>query len=367
MTNTTCRWGILGTAHIARKNWHAILNAGNSRLVAVASRSAAKAQQFIDECQQQIAHPTAPEAVVGYEELLARKDIDAVYIPLPTGLRKDWVIKAAAAGKHVLCEKPCAVSVADLEEMIAACRKHNVQFMDGVMFMHSQRLPALREVLDDGGSIGQIRRIQSGFSFLAPEDFLQNNIRVSSTLEPAGCLGDLGWYNIRLSLWAMKYQMPQAVTGRLLSEIRSPGSSQPTPTEFSGELLFANGVSAGFYCSFLTEQQQLGHISGNRGHLVLNDFVLPFYGAEVSFEVSNARFVATGCLFNMEPHFRRVAVSEYAGNHPTSQETNLFRNFAALVLSGKIDNHWPDVALQTQRVMDACWKSAQQNGAPVTL
>ncbi len=72
--------------------------------------------------------------------------MDAVYIPLPTGLRQEWVVRAAEAGKHVICEKPCAVSAADLSEMISACRKNRVQFMDGVMFMHNPRLGRVREI-----------------------------------------------------------------------------------------------------------------------------------------------------------------------------------------------------------------------------
>ena len=110
---STCRWGILGTANIARKNWRAIRNSGNSTLTAVASRDAAKARKFIDECQADVPFPTAP-VPCGYDELLARKDVDAVYIPLPTGIRREWVVKAAMAGKHVLCEKPCGVNAADV-------------------------------------------------------------------------------------------------------------------------------------------------------------------------------------------------------------------------------------------------------------
>ena len=142
---STCRWGILCTAGIARKNWEAIKNSGNGTIVAVASRSVEKAQTFVDECQAEVAFAQAPEAVGGYDELLARADIDAVYIPLPTGLRKEWVIKAAQAGKHVMCEKPCAINATDLAEMIAACKANNVQFMDGIICLlytsQSQRDP----------------------------------------------------------------------------------------------------------------------------------------------------------------------------------------------------------------------------------
>ena len=199
-----CRWGILSTAGIAQKNWAAIRNSGNTTIVAVASRSEEKAQAFIDECQGQVAFPEAPRAIGSYEQLLAADDVDAVYVPLPTGVRKEWVIRAAQAGKHVMCEKPCGIHGDDVAEMIEACNKACVQFMDGVMFMHSARLDAVRAALDDGVSVGKITRIASQFSFCAPEEFREGNIRVHSGLEPAGCLGDLGWYTIRMTLWTMK-------------------------------------------------------------------------------------------------------------------------------------------------------------------
>src|SRR5438105_2549730 len=133
MIGKALRWGILGTAQIARKNWRAIHDSGNSTIVAVASRDLERSRRFIAECQAEVAFETVPEAYGSYEELLASQAVDAVYIPLPTGLRKEWVLRAAEAGKHIVCEKPCAVSVADLREMLDACRRHRVQFMDGVM------------------------------------------------------------------------------------------------------------------------------------------------------------------------------------------------------------------------------------------
>lgn len=366
MTDKLCRWGILGTAGIARKNWESIRNSSNATLVAVASRSVDRAEQFIRECQSCVSFPSAPRGCT-YEDLLASSDVDAVYIPLPTGLRKGWVIKAANAGKHVMCEKPCAISAEDLAEMIAACEKNNVQFMDGVMFMHSQRMNRVRETLDDGQSIGQIKRIACGFSFCGSQEFVDGNIRVSSNLEPAGCLGDLGWYSIRFALWTMKYQMPKQVAGRLLTANKRVDSPNPVPMEFSAELFFDGGVSASFYNSFVTEHQQWVSVSGTKGHLVLPDFVLPFYGSEVAFSVHNPKFEVTGCQFNMGEHTRRVAVSEYANNAPNAQETHLFRNFSDLVVSGRRDSLWPEIALKTQQVLDACLKSAHQGGVLVSL
>ena len=282
MTQPLCRWGILGTANIARKNWKAIRNAGNAALVAVASRDAARAQQFIADCQVSAPHSSAPVACGSYAELIDRKDVDAIYVPLPTGIRREWVIRAANAGKHVLCEKPCGVTSADLRSMLDACRANKVQFMDGVMFMHSQRLALMRQILDDGQSIGNVLRIASHFSFKASEEFWKQNIRVSSNLEPLGCLGDLGWYNIRFSLWTMNEQLPDRVTGRILGQHGRSDSGRPVPIDLSGELFFAGDVSAAFYCSFRTENQQWATVSGTRGYLHVKDFVVPFYGSEVA-------------------------------------------------------------------------------------
>lgn len=364
MNQPPCRWGILGTATIAQKNWQGILNSGNSQLVAVASRNPDRAAQFIATCQADAPFPVAPRPC-DYEALLASSDIDAVYIPLPTGIRKAWVERAAAAGKHVLCEKPCAVTAADLTEMLSACQKHKVQFMDGVMFMHSRRLERMRGVLDDGQSVGAIKRITSQFSFLAPEEFLQSNIRVSSTLEPLGCLGDLGWYNIRFAQWALGGQMPERVSGRILTATSGPGGG--VPLEFSGELFFPHGVSASFYCSFLVENQQWANISGTKGTLSLNDFVLPFFGCEAAFTVSQAHFDQRACHFNMGEHTQRYAVREYSNNAPGSQETNMFQHFSANVLARRSDDTWGRLAWETQTILDACLASAQQHGALVTL
>ena len=364
MNSVVCRWGILGTANIARKNWKAIRHAGNASLIAVASRDFERARKFITECQSEVPLADVPQSST-YEDLLKRPDIDAVYIPLPTGIRKDWVIRAAEAGKHVLCEKPCAGTLADLQEMRDACRSAKVQFMDGVMFMHSKRLSRMREVLDDGTSVGAIRRISSQFSFAAPQEFLRSNIRVSGQLEPLGALGDLGWYNIRLSLWAMHYQLPEAVTGRFLSVIDA--HQHPLPLEFSGELLYPEGVSASFYCSFRTELQQWAVISGEHGTLRIDDFVLPYFGCESAFFVEQPAFQVHGTRFHMERHDTRLAVREYSDGHESAQETQMIRSFSERVLTGQIDPFWPEVSYKTQQVLEACLHSAQDHSRPVSL
>lgn len=359
----TCRWGILGAASIAKKNWHAIINAGNSRIVAVGSRSAASAQLFIDQCQASVPAPYAVEAVEGYEALIARQDIDALYIPLPTAVRTEWAVKAAQAGKHIVIEKPCGIAAVDLQRIIDAANDSGVQVMDGVMFQHSARLHAMRLVLDDGVSVGAIRRIATHFSFMADEGWIQRN----TLTEPAGCLGDAGWYNIRLILFALNYDMPVEVRGHILQGVQRPGGSGVTPIEFSGELLFGNDVSATLYNAFNTSRQQWAYISGSKGYLHLKDFVLPHYGNEISFTVGNDSFGGSGCFFNLEKHERTISRPEYSNNHTTAQESTLYRTFAELVLSGKRDPFWPEVAQKTQRVLDALLESANCGGIPIML
>lgn len=355
------RWGILGAADIARKNWKAIRNSGNGIVTAVASRDVKRAQQFIDECQASAPMGGEVKAFGNYNELIQSKDVDAVYIPLPTGSRKNWVFLAATAGKHVVCEKPCAMSMADMRMMIEICRHQRVQFMDGVMFMHSARLEKIRAELDSP-NFGQLKRITSAFSFRGDEAFFENNIRMNSALEPFGALGDLGWYCIRLALWTMKEELPTHVTGRILREAAGKDSPAPVPTEFSGELLFANGVSSSFYCSFDSADEQWAILTGTEGVIRLEDFVLPFFGNEVAFETINADLKVTGCDFNMEPNRRRIVVPEYSNSHATAQETNLFRDFAAQIQSGKLNEDWPAIALKTQEVMESCLDSAHNGG-----
>ena len=367
MTGNKLRWGFLSTALIGGKNWKAIRNSGNSTVVAVASRNLEKSRKFIAACEAEAPMEVPPKAFGSYEELLASSEADAVYIPLPTGLRKEWVIRAAEAGKHIVCEKPCATSTADLREMIDACRRNRVQFMDGVMFMHSRRLDSMRELMENKSDFGEIKRINTSFTFCGDDEFFADNIRADSQLEPHGCLGDLGWYCIRLALWAMKEQLPKRVTGRMLQSVPSKTGSALVPTEFSGELFFDDGVTSGFHCSFVAHDEQSSLISGTKGWIHMPDFVIPFFGNEVSYTVGNTFYNRTVCDYNMEARRRQVIVQEYSNSHPSAQETNLFRTFADQVRSGKLNERWPDIAWKNQQVLQACIESAYADSRPIDL
>lgn len=358
MSMLVCRWGLMGTATIGRKAWKAIGRTENGAVVAVASRDLRRAEQYIDGCQSHFLMPSKVRAAGNYEALLDDDEVDAVYIPLPTGVRKEWVIRAARAGKHVLCEKPCAASADDLREMLKACDDHGVQFMDGVMFMHSSRLAAMRAVLDDPQQLGVIRRIASQFSFCADAEFLRRNIRVQRELEPFGCLGDLGWYNIRWALWVMKGALPIHVQGTIWQGTEPRGSQANVPLDFSAELEFENGVTSSFYCSFVTHHQQWAHVSGTLGSFRVDDFVLPFYGNASRFQTDRADFNPTGWDFNMEHYQQMHEVAEFSNSHFNAPETRMFRHFNHCVLERRLDPLWPDWSLKTQIVLDACLLSA---------
>src|SRR5208282_2570367 len=113
----------------------------------------------------------------------------------------------------------------------------------------------------------RIRLIVSQFSFAAPPEFFQGNLRAHSGLEPLGCLGDLGWYCIRFTLEMLDGQLPTAVCGHLLASQGRPDSPATVPTEFSAELFYPEGLSASLYCSFLAEIQQWANLGGTTGFI----------------------------------------------------------------------------------------------------
>lgn len=378
MTKKICRWGFIGAAAIARKNWKAVRMSGNSVVTAVASRDINRAEAFIHDCSLECppvieqedgaAILTRPVAVGNYQELIDREDVDAVYIAIPTALRKPWVIAAAKAGKHVLCEKPIAVHGDDAEEMITACRDAGVGFMDGVMFDHSARLPELRRSMKDPDRFGKLHRINTHFSFCGDDTFASENIRASSELEPHGCLGDLGWYCIRMSLWATGYQLPIAVSGRAIATL----DEGRVPNEFQGELRFEGDVTAGFFCSFRCVNQQTAILSGDRGYITMDDFVVPFVDAEVKWQNCTHDLQVDNCRWNYGRHSTSHAVKEHASGEPDSQEVRMIRHFAIDVLQnshhispGSI--HAADITLKTQRVLDALKRSDIEFGNWVSL
>ena len=153
----------------------------------------------------------------------------------------------------------------------------------------------------------------------------------------------------------------------MLADVRRPDSPSTVPLEFSAELYYPDGVSASFYCSFQTANQQWANVSGEKGLVDVRDFVVPFFGSEVAFTCTKAVLNQQGCRFHMEDHTQRHAVAEHGDGDATAQETNMIRTFSELVLSGRVDPQWGEIALKTQGVLDACLESARNNGRLVEV
>ena len=165
IAGTKVRWGILGCARIARRGLiPGILASQGGSLHALASRNLTTAATWAQEFK-------VPKAYGTYHELVTDADVGAVYIPLPNELHKPWVIAAADAGKHVLCEKPLTLDAREAAEIADHCRGRGVILMEAFMWRHQPRTLALRTLVREG-AIGSLRLIRSSFSFpIEPGDW----------------------------------------------------------------------------------------------------------------------------------------------------------------------------------------------------
>ncbi|WP_436716493.1 Gfo/Idh/MocA family oxidoreductase [Roseiconus lacunae] len=361
MSDSICRWGILSSANIARKNWKAIHLSGNGVVSGVSSRNLDRANQFIDECEQAAPFAQRPEAFGDHQALIESDQVDAVYVPLPTGLRKSWVIAAANAKKHVLIEKPIADTAEDALEMLQACRDNSVLLMDGVMFDHSKRIGNVRDAVAQG-QLGDIRRIQTHFSFTGDKEFQNDNIRTDPVLERHGCLGDLGWYCIRMILWAMDFQAPAQVSGRTIRKLTRDGVDGWVPGEFSGELVFENGPTASFFCSFFSANQQTATISGETGYISLDDYVLPLYDSQTTFELHRHELEIDNCQWNFKRRTDAHRFDEFHSGEANAQEVSMVRTFAQRVIDNDLREDLTRRGILTQQIVDACRRSDEAGG-----
>jgi len=160
--NKKLRWGILGAARVNERLMPAILEASNAELVAIASRRPGAAQQTLAQygAQQQQAR-----CYDNLEALLDDPEVDAVYLPLSNDEHAEWALRAIEQGKHVLCEKPMALTVADIEAIQAAALSHKVTVMEGFMYRFHPQHARVRELIQSG-LIGEIRSVRSSYSFM---------------------------------------------------------------------------------------------------------------------------------------------------------------------------------------------------------
>ncbi len=194
------RWGILGAAGIARTQLIPALHQSElCEIAAVASRDLAKASVYARD-------NAIPQAYGSYEELLADPAIDVIYNPLPNHLHVEWTRKAVEAGKHVLCEKPLALRVSEVEELIHLRDRTGLHIGEAYAMFHQPRLQALKVLLDSG----DVGRLESAHGVFTTRNHDPLNIRNRYT-EGGGSLWDIGVYPITVGRW-MFGEEPASVT-----------------------------------------------------------------------------------------------------------------------------------------------------------
>jgi xylose dehydrogenase (NAD/NADP) len=240
------RIGILGTARIARSFVGGVKPCKRVTVSAVASRDADKARAFAQETG-------ISRHFASYEALLADREIDAVYIPLPNSLHAEWSIRAARAGKHVLCEKPLSATAGEARAMFDAARQHGVHLVEGYPYRAQPQTLKLCELLD-AGVIGDIRLIQASFGFtLGAAD----DIRLSPELA-GGALMDIGTYPVSLVRMVAKAR-PTRV--HAVAQWTMSGVDRAV----AATLVFESGLFAQITCSFSACAHRQAVIFGANG------------------------------------------------------------------------------------------------------
>lgn len=261
MSKDSLKWGLLSTARINRAVIPAIRSARRSRLAAVASRERERAEDYAREWKIDRAHGS-------YEALLADPEIDVIYNSLPNQLHAEWSIKALRAGKHVLCEKPLAVSVAEVDAMSEAAAETGRVLAEAFMYRHHPQTLKVQELVAKG-SLGELRVIHGAFSFVLRRP---GDVRLIKELG-GGSVWDVGCYPISYMRMVAGAE-PVEVFGWQVAE------AEGVDETFAGQLRFANGLLGQFDCGFRSAGRAYMEIVGSEGVLQLSEPFKP--GARAS-------------------------------------------------------------------------------------
>ncbi len=250
------RWGILSTARIGTEKVIPAMQQGEfTEVTAISSRN-------LDSAQAAAAQLGIPKSYQSYDALLADPDVDAIYNPLPNPFHVPWSIKALEAGKHVLCEKPISMDIAEGEHLLAESMKYpHLKIMEAFMYRHHPQWQRARQIVVEGG-VGELRTIQSFFSYFNDDPANIRNIPAMG----GGGLMDIGCYNISLSRFLFGSE-PVRVQAHIELDPQFG-----TDRLASGILEFANGTST-FTCATQLAPYQRVHIFGTQGRVEIE---IPF-------------------------------------------------------------------------------------------
>lgn len=256
----TLKWGIIGCANIAvQKVIPGMLQSRTAEIVAIASRGPEKAQETA-------ALFGIPRAYGDYGSLLEDPEVEAVYIPLPNHLHREWTIRAAQAGKHVLCEKPIALNAREAGEMKAVCEEAGVQLFEAFMYRYHPQYSMAKELLA-AGAVGEVRLVRGSFTFNNAMDY--DNVRYVKEWG-GGSLFDVGCYPIHAARYLLG-QEPEAVTVHGLFSPDHGGVDMMA----SGTVEFQGGVALLLDCGMWAAFRNTVEIVGTEGVILLPEAFVP--------------------------------------------------------------------------------------------
>ncbi|GIP37728.1 deoxyfructose oxidoreductase [Paenibacillus sp. J31TS4] len=326
------RWGILGCARIAENAViPGIAASETGEVAAIASRETTKAMEAAER-------HGIPAAYGSYEELLEDDTLDAVYIPLPNHLHKEWTIRAAQAGKHVLCEKPIALDSREAEEMVRACAEAGVLLAEAFMYRHHPRYDQILEIIRSG-EIGEIRGIHGAFTFNSSG--AHGNFRFRREWG-GGSLYDIGVYPISAARHLLGTE-PEAAT------VLAFHSAEHGDVDMmaSGLLEFPGSVGLTFDCGMWAAGRNTLEVLGTEGRIeVPSAYVSPQSEASNFFVIgkSGRREVSVP-----QVNAYSVQADDFAravwGDHPLKKE--------------------PEDAVRNMRALDACLRSSRERARVV--
>lgn len=320
------QWGILSTANIAETQLiPAIERSKNAKVVAIASRNKAVftiAEKFHIE--------TVYES---YEELLSDPHIDVVYIPLPNHLHKEWIMKAALAGKHILCEKPITLTADEAKDVVRVCHENKGFLMEAFMYQFHPQHDRVREIIASG-EIGEVKLMRASFSFYMEESERKRNIRMNPE-KGGGSIYDVGSYCIH-SIRNILQTEPKDV--RVFADI---DPVYQIDTSASAVLKMENGTAAMFDCSFDMTFRNEYEIIGTKGTIQVPRAYRPdIQGGEGVIIIEKRG----------EKRIETIVADQYALE---------VEHLSAAVLEGT-QNYSLEDMIQNMKVIDACYLSIRE-------
>ncbi len=330
MAHPPLRIGILGTAKIARLFVEGLAGTSAVRVDAVASRSAEAAQAFAAEF-------AIPRAVAGYDALLADRELDAIYIPLPNSLHAPWCERALRAGLHVLCEKPLTLTLAEARRLFDVARETGRVLLEAYPYRYQPQMQALRQLVGEG-AIGGVRLVQASIGFTISQS---PNIRLDPELG-GGAMLDAGCYAVSFARLAV---------GRRPLEVSAQARWAGTGVDIgmTGTIRYDGGAQAQVACAMDAAQHRVALVVGTQG--VIETGFLNHTAAE-----------RPGIL-----HVRRGLTSDHPIETLRFEDGNGFRleaeHFAQRVRSGTVHDDDDRQSLENMATLEALVRSAREGRA----